>query len=192
MKRFRWFFLFIIKHCWSVFSFAGSNDFWRFGLGLATFTQYRTAFRADTKTTAQNRTEQHRTTAQKPGFSTRAGGRRTEFSGDFTWTRRLLFFGNYPDFKRAFMFCHWIKEPKVNDVCVLFKQYNFCSRIPEMHSKMPRFQTFPRNSRVCREFFSFSTYSKAFATQLKSYWKSWSSGTSRSHTSNIVTEQLAL
>ena len=63
MKRFRWFFLFIIKHCCSVFSFAGSNDFWRFGLGLATFTQYRTAFRADTKTTAQNRKEQHRTTA---------------------------------------------------------------------------------------------------------------------------------
>ena len=179
MKRFRWFFLFIIKHCCSVFSFAGSNDFWRFGLGLATFTQYRTAFRADTKTTAQNRKEQHRTTAKKPGFSTRAGGRRTEFSGDFTWTRRLLFFGNYPDFKRAFMFCHWIKEPKVNDVCVLFKQYNFCSRIPEMHSKMPRFQTFPRNSRFCRVFFSFSTYSKAFATQLKSYWKPWSSRTSR-------------
>ena len=56
-------FLFIIKHCCSVFSSAGSNDFWRFGLGLATFTQYWTAFRADTKTTAQNRTEQHRTTA---------------------------------------------------------------------------------------------------------------------------------
>ena len=62
-ETFRWFFLFIIKHCCSVFSFAGSNDFWRFGLGLATFTQYRTAFRADTKTTAQNRKEQHRTTA---------------------------------------------------------------------------------------------------------------------------------
>ena len=48
---------------------------------------------------------------------------------------------------------HWIKEPKFNDVCVLFKQSNFCSRIPEMHSKMPRFQTFPTYSRLCTSFF---------------------------------------
>ena len=87
-ETFEMIFLFLIKHCCPVFSFAGSNDFWRFGLGLATFTQYRTAFRADTKkkATAQNRTEQNnnRTAAQKPGFSTRAGGRRTEFAAYFS------------------------------------------------------------------------------------------------------------
>jgi len=57
-------FLFIIKHCCSVFSLAGSNDFWRFGLGLATFTQYQTAFRADTKKTS-NSAEQNRTTTEQ-------------------------------------------------------------------------------------------------------------------------------
>ena len=40
-------------------SLAGSNDFWRFGLGLVTYTQYRTAFRADTKKKQQRRTEQN-------------------------------------------------------------------------------------------------------------------------------------
>ena len=112
--------------------------------------------------------EQNRTTTEQRHKS--QGFQREQVAGElnsppiFTWTRRLLFFGNYPDLKRALMCFHWIKEPKFNEVCVLFKQSNFCSRIPEMHSKMPRFQTFPRNSRFCREFFSFSTYSKAFAT----------------------------
>ena len=50
---------------------------------------------------------------------------------------------------------------------VLFKHSNFCSRMLKMHSKRPR------NSHLCRKFFSFSTYSKAFATNLKSYWKPW-------------------
>ena len=42
------------------------------------------------------------------------------------------------------MFCHWIKKPKFNDVCVLFKQSNFCSRMLEMHFKKPRFQNFSK------------------------------------------------
>ena len=66
------------------------------------------------------------------------------FAGYFTWTHHLLFFGNYPSLNRVFTFCHWIKKPKFNDVCVLFKQSNFCSRMLEMHFKKPRFQTFSK------------------------------------------------
>ena len=40
-------------------------------------------------------------------FSIRAGGRR------FTWTRRLLFFGNYPSLNRVLVCCHWIIKPKL-------------------------------------------------------------------------------
>ena len=104
------------------------------------------------------------------GFSIRAGGRR------FTWTRRLLFFGNYPSLNRVLVCCHWIIKPKFNDVCVLFKHSNFCSRMLEMHSRC--IQIFPgtraHKSRLCREFVSFFTYSKAFAIYLKSYQKPWS------------------
>ena len=102
--------------------------------------------------------------------SIRAGGRR------FTWTRRLLFFGNYPSLNRVLVCCHWIIKPKFNDVCVLFKHSNFCSRMLEMHSRC--IQIFPgtraHKSHLCREFVSFFTYSKAFAIYLKSYQKPWS------------------
>ena len=69
------------------------------------------------------------------------------------WTCRLLFFGNYPSLNRVCMCCHWIKKPKFNDVCVLFKHSNFFSRMLEIHSKRPKFQNFfPGNSRLCGEF----------------------------------------
>ena len=45
-----------------------------------------------------------------------------KFAGYFTGTCHLLFFGNYPSLNRVFMCCYWIKRPKFNDVCVLFKQ----------------------------------------------------------------------
>ena len=40
-------------------------------------------------------------------FSIRAGGRR------FTWTRRLLFFGNYPSLNRVFTRCNRIKKSEL-------------------------------------------------------------------------------
>ena len=92
----------------------------------------------------------------------------------------LLFFGNHPSLHAVFMCCHWVKKPKFNDLCVLFKHSNFCSRMLEMHSKRPRFQNFsrnlqPRHSQVMPllRVFSFSTCSKAFTSYLKSYWKPW-------------------
>ena len=42
------------------------------------------------------------------------------------------------------MCCHWIIKPKINDVCVLFKHSNFCSRMLAMHSMH---SDFSRNSR---------------------------------------------
>ena len=42
-----------------------------------------------------------------------------------------------------------IKKPKFNNVCVLFKNSNFCSRMLEMYSKMPRFHKFSRGGGVC-------------------------------------------
>ena len=76
-----------------------------------------------------------------------------KFASYFTWTRRLLFCGNYPSLNRVFMCCHWIKKPKFNDVCVLFKQSNFYSKKLEMYSERPRFQNFSRNLHPCCEFF---------------------------------------
>ena len=81
----------------------------------------------------------------------------------------------------GYLYCRTIrKKPKFDDVCVLFKHLYFCFRMLEMHSKRPRFQIFSRNSHLrCSqvsplpEIFSFSTYSKAFATYLKSCWKPW-------------------
>ena len=102
-----------------------------------------------------------------------------KFAGYFTWTRHLLSFGNNPSFKRVFMYWHWKNKSKFNNVCVLSKHSNFCSRLLKMHSKRPRFQNFSRNSftpsvlasHAVTTRFSFSTYSKAFATYFKSYWK---------------------
>ena len=59
-------------------------------------------------------------------------------------TRRLLFFRNYPSLNRICICCHWIIKPKINDVCVLFKHSNFCSRMLEIHSMHSKFS---RNSR---------------------------------------------
>ena len=36
-----------------------------------------------------------------------------KFAGYFTWTRRLLFFGNYPSLNRVFMCCNRIKKSKL-------------------------------------------------------------------------------
>ena len=58
-----------------------------------------------------------------------------KFAGYFTWTCRLIFFGNYPPPP---------PKSKFNDVYLLFKHSNFCSRMLEMHSKRPRFQNFSR------------------------------------------------
>lgn len=66
------------------------------------------------------------------------------FAGCFTWTHRLLFFGNYPSLNTAFMWCHQIKKPKFNYVRVLFKQSNFWSKMLEMHFRRARFQNFSR------------------------------------------------
>ena len=64
------------------------------------------------------------------------------------------------------MCCHWLRKPKFNDVCVLFKHSNFCSRMLEMHSKRPKFENFFRNlhSQVAHlpQAFSFSIYSKSY------------------------------
>ena len=37
--------------------------------------------------------------------------------------------------------CHWIRKPKFNNVCVLFKTSKFCSRMLKMYSKGPDFKT---------------------------------------------------
>ena len=93
-----------------------------------------------------------------------------KFTGYFTWTHCLLFFGNYPTLNRVFMCCQWIKKPKLNDVCLLFKHSHFCFRMLEMHPRGPDFKVFPESPTFIASF-SFLTYSKAFATYLKFYWK---------------------
>ena len=69
------------------------------------------------------------------------------------------------------MCCHWIKKAKFNDVCVLLKHANFCSRMLEIHFKTVRFQNFPRNSCLCCEFFPSPPTPKLLLSYLKSYWK---------------------
>ena len=56
-----------------------------------------------------------------------------KFAGYFTWTCRLIFFGNYSPL-----------PPWADDVYLPFKHSNFCSGMLEMHSKRPRFQNFYR------------------------------------------------
>ena len=41
------------------------------------------------------------------------------------------------------------KKPKLNDVCVPFKNSNFCSRMLKMYSKRSRFQKFPGGGGAC-------------------------------------------
>lgn len=72
--------------------------------------------------------------------------------------------------------------------CVLFNYSNFRSRMLEIHSRRPRFKNFSRghaprppcNSRFhhlqvapVARVYSFSGYSKPFATNIKPYWKPW-------------------
>ena len=84
-----------------------------------------------------------------------------KFAGYFTWTRHPLSFGNNPSFKRVFMYWRWKKKPKFNNVCVLFKHSNFCSRLLKMCTKRPRFQTFSRNS-FAPSVFSSHTFAAGF------------------------------
>ena len=102
-----------------------------------------------------------------------------KFAGYFTWTRHLLFFGNNPNLKRVFMCLHWKKGQHLIMSMLCLNTLNFCSRLLKMRSKRPRFQFFSRNSFAlqCLQVtpsprgFSFSIFSKAFATYFKSYWK---------------------
>ena len=52
--------------------------------------------------------------------------------------RQLFHVNSLPTFLRKLS----SKKPKFNDVCVLFKHYNFYSRMLEMHSKRPSFQNY--------------------------------------------------
>ena len=96
---------------------------------------------------------------QRPGFSIKAGGQQ-----------------NSPaiSHERAAYFSLEINptRPKFNDACVLFKHSNFCSRI-----SCPRTPPITCAFSACKSHlvwgFSFSAYSKAFATYLKPYWKPW-------------------
>ena len=54
---------------------------------------------------------------------------------------------------RLFMCCHWITKPKFNDVYVLLKHSNFCSRMLKLHSKKHRFQNFPETRAFAANFF---------------------------------------
>ena len=49
---------------------------------------------------------------------------------------------------RVFMCCHWIKKPKLNDVCVLFKHLLLLQNDGYAFLKRPRFQKFSRNSHL--------------------------------------------
>ena len=62
--------------------------------------------------------------------------------------------------------CHWIRKPKFNNVCVLFKTSKFAENVFLMAqiSKPPYKKV---------QAFSASASSKGFATSLKPYWKPW-------------------
>ena len=62
------------------------------------------------------------------------------------------------------MCCSWMKKLKFNDVHVLFKNSNFCSRVFEMHSNSTRFPFFPTDMPLDPSFFLSLPSSKAFAT----------------------------
>ena len=92
------------------------------------------------------------------------------FAGYFTWTRHVLFFGNYPQKSQNLMmsvFCSnaLICVPECWK-CTLrdpdFK--NFPSGISWTHCNFRQSQVAP-----VTQVFSFSTYSTAFATHLKPY-----------------------
>ena len=93
-----------------------------------------------------------------------------KFTSYFMWTLPTFLWKYYP-----------LEKLEFNDVHVLFKHSKFCSRMLEMHSEKPSFQNFSRghapkqnppsnlhfqHSQVTAVawVFSFSAYSKAFAT----------------------------
>ena len=91
-----------------------------------------------------------------------------KFTDYFMWTRHPLFFGNYSSLNRVCMCCHWRKKPKFNDVCVLFKHTNFCSRMLEIHSKRPKFQIFfPETQAFVASFFFLLHLLQSFCHILK-------------------------
>ena len=51
--------------------------------------------------------------------------------------------------------CHWIRKPKFNNVCILFKTSKFCSRMLKMYSKRLRFQNHP--TKRCKHFLPLPT-----------------------------------
>ena len=111
--------------------------------------------------------------------------RLAKFTSYFTWTYRLLFFGNYTSLNTVFICCHRIKKPNFNDVCVLFKHSNFCSGYWKCILRGQDFKIFGRGacpqtplkthtfSTQKVQGFSFSTFSKASVTYLKPYGKPW-------------------
>ena len=135
------------------------------------------SFRADmkkkkkkTNSAEQNRTERHRTTAQRPGFSNRAGSRQTEFaSAGFHVNSPPTFFGNYPDLKRAFMSVLSLRKRAKNVLMSVFcsKSLIFAPECWKCILRGPEFKLFPRAP--LPRVYSLSTHSKLFATHIKSY-----------------------
>ena len=84
------------------------------------------------------------------GFSIRAGGRQNLLS---IWHELATYFlgGNYPSLNRVFMCCHWIKEPKFNDVCVLSNTLIFAPECWDCIIRGPDFKIFPEahKSHLC-------------------------------------------
>ena len=84
-------------------------------------------------------------------------------------TYRLLFVGNYPSFNKVFM-CSVTEEKRQNLMMSVFCS-NTLILTPECWKcilRGPDFKIFPETHAFDMSF-SFSTYSKAFATYLKSY-----------------------
>ena len=84
-------------------------------------------------------------------------------------TYRLLFVGNYPSFNKVIM-CSVTEEKRQNLMMSVFCS-NTLILTPECWKcilRGPDFKIFPETHAFDMSF-SFSTYSKAFATYLKSY-----------------------
>ena len=96
------------------------------------------------------------------------------FARCFTWTRHQLFFGNYPQKSQNLMtvFCSntLIFVPQCWKWSLDFKRSRF-QNFSRGHAPGP--PSYFQLSQVAPvvQVFSFSAYSKAFATYLKPYWK---------------------
>ena len=95
-----------------------------------------------------------------------------KFAGYLTWTRHMLFLGNYPSLNRVFMCCHWIKEPKFNDVCALSNTLIFAPECWTCIIRGPDFKIFPEAHKLhlCYKFFRSPLTPKLLPSTLKSYW----------------------